>query len=595
MDIRKKTRSAVKPETTNEITVGNEVNTRSRRIKSIHEELLPIKKQKNTNTDVSEYELERLANIQRNEKFLASLGLNAIKSSLSASVPKAPPRKKEVSRKKTPAEINVPLRRSGRVTIDKLQEEILQLTNKGDIETAETKRKLLDDMVSKKEEGTYTVPDPIYEERRTRHDASPILFSDMVYDPEKYDVSKFQEDFAELLTVLQNTSISTSSTVPATIKKKNTKHTKVEDSTQDLQNIQIHNNEVARLTEARITAVCIHPTEHKIVVYAGDKLGNLGCWDVQKTEASELSGVYKYHPHVSNIARIHASPLQSTAIYSTSYDGTVRHFDIAKEQFTQAFEAPEELSGFYFTDADFLYDQAQCMYIGSNDGCAALIDFRASNSAYMWKRTCESGYKLNSIQQHPTMPHLLVTAEKNMISLYDVRKSSASSRNSMKALVTHIQHTLTISAATIAPDGEYLVSVAHDNTIRTWQNFTQPSVEADCIVTRHDNNTGRWLSTFRPAFDPKHDHVFALGSMLQPRRIEVYNPVLQTGLNSSNTSKSKQKTVAGAGGGDYTLELLCNLQDDQLASVCSRNAFHPSLNVLAGGNSSGRVHIFRDA
>ena len=44
--IRKRTRSAVKPETTNEIMVDNEVNTRTRRIKSIppDEELLSIKK-----------------------------------------------------------------------------------------------------------------------------------------------------------------------------------------------------------------------------------------------------------------------------------------------------------------------------------------------------------------------------------------------------------------------------------------------------------------------------------------------------------------------------------------------------------------------
>jgi hypothetical protein len=41
------------------------------------------------------------------------------------------------------------------------------------------------------------------------------------------------------------------------------------------------------------------------------------------------------------------------------------------------------------------------------------------------------------------------------------------------------------------------------------------------------------------------------------------------------------------------LSLLAAIKDDSLASVCSRNGFHPTLNIIIGGNSSGRVHIIR--
>ncbi len=40
-------------------------------------------------------------------------------------------------------------------------------------------------------------------------------------------------------------------------------------------------------------------------------------------------------------------------------------------------------------------------------------------------------------------------------------------------------------------------------------------------------------------------------------------------------------------------QLMRQLHSDYLQSVCSRNAFHPYLDVVACGNSSGRVHIFR--
>ena len=35
-------------------------------------------------------------------------------------------------------------------------------------------------------------------------------------------------------------------------------------------------------------------------------------------------------------------------------------------------------------------------------------------------------------------------------------------------------------------------------------------------------------------------------------------------------------------------------QDEYLASVCSLNIFHPTRNVLVGGNSSGRIHVFME-
>jgi WD40 repeat protein len=277
----------------------------------------------------------------------------------------------------------------------------------------------------------------------------------------------------------------------------------------------------------------------------------------------------------------------------------VRLFDVAKECFSLRFQAPESLEEMYFTEADFLADQPECMYVGTSDGAAALLDFRASSSDYMWKRACESGYKLNSIQQHPTQPNLIVTAERTAISLYDVRKGSASARSALKALVTHVAHSHSINAAHVSPDGEFLVSVSQDHTIRTWRNFLSPTTQPDCVVTRHDNNTGRWLSTLRPTFDPKRAHTFVLGCLLQPRRIEIFSPVVAGSKNNAAevgraTGKQKGSKLNAAEDGGYTLNLLCNLEDGLLGSVCSRNAFHPALNMVAGGNSSGRIHIFRE-
>lgn len=42
----------------------------------------------------------------------------------------------------------------------------------------------------------------------------------------------------------------------------------------------------------------------------------------------------------------------------------------------------------------------------------------------------------------------------------------------------------------------------------------------------------------------------------------------------------------------YNGECLHKLMDENLASVCSICVFHPTQQIIFGGNSSGRVHVF---
>ena len=86
----------------------------------------------------------------------------------------------------------------------------------------------------------------------------------------------------------------------------------------------------------------------------------------------------------------------------------------------------------------------------------------------------------------------------------------------------------------------------------------------------HDNHTGRWLSTFRPVWDVKHPHSFVMGSMSKPRCVEVF---------VVDDSASLMSPIA--------------LRSEGIASVMSRNAIHPTLDIIAASNSSGRVHIVR--
>jgi WD40 repeat protein len=349
--------------------------------------------------------------------------------------------------------------------------------------------------------------------------------------------------------------------------------------TKKMNKLKLAEEDLAKLTDHRITSIWLHNSTDKIIAAAGDKVGNLGIWDVDftGTQGSSQGGIYKYRPHVEGITRLHSWPSDHTKLYSVSSDGTIRYLDVVKEVFALGFTAPENINDVSFLDACFNED-GNTVLLGRADGKVSLVDFRSrtSSSGYEWTIEVYAGSRVNSVQQHPTNASLMVTAGGGTcgyIAVHDIRKPGGG--NKLKTVHELREHTKSINAAYVSPNGQFIVSVSQDNTVKACSaDFTDTTSNPVVCTLPHDNHTGVWLSTFRPTFDPKSDSAFVLGSMDRPRRIEVFNP---------------QKE----GDNDFAINLLANLQSYNLVSVCSRNCFHRSLDVIAGGNSSGRVHILR--
>jgi WD40 repeat protein len=547
---------------------------------AIKEEIVVDKTQKG----ISEYEKVRLENIRLNNEFLESLGLNNVKSKLE--VPKqekkAATRGSEVRRYSAPVG---PTRRSGRVTVEKLKAEIQDA--EGD--EKELKETLLKEMLLEKAKGSY---ETVIEQgndgwgARARIDeANFSLFpaANQPVDPDtdiKLWVDPLLKALSEIDIKKESSGSSSSSSGKkagaGTIKKEVGVKTSLAEYTLKLSKLRIVEDEVAKLTESRITQVWLHPSTDKLIVAAGDTTGNLGIFDVNNKESGN-GGVFKFKPHVSNISKLHSWSTEPSKLYSVSYDGTIRFLDLNKEAFVLGFEAPEGLFDLSFNDASFSND-GHSIFVGRTDGKVGLVDLRSTKqSTYEWCFETQAT-KINSVQQHPTDSNLLITAGSGaggIIAIHDIRKAGPS----CKPLTTMNEHTKSINAAYCSPNGKYIVSVGQDGTIRTWSNFITPSERAYCAITKHDNHTGRWLSTFRPTFDPKQPASFVLGSMDRPRRIEIFSP--------------SDAYTANPGSSNFSLSLLEAIRDDQLGSVCSRNCFHPTMDIVIGGNSSGRVHIIR--
>jgi hypothetical protein len=530
---------------------------------------------------LSAYERARLENIRRNEMFLSELGVASVRQSFSESAkkPKAVKRSKPVNVTRVPA---LPTRRSSRVTVDKLSAEIAQLRNEGNNLEADKLQEELDAKLAKQMEGSYEVElTANAAEPYARLAEDPIPFTNLLNeDVEEKQITMakeieciFQEIIREEEKVEEGKEKKKNGKTGSTTSKSSASSKFLDATASVFAKLQIKEDDVVKMTPNRMTSVALHPSDSKILAAGGDKAGYIALWDVEYG-GDDHEGVYRYRPHISNVCKIHFPDDDYSKMYTSSYDGTVRLLDIHTQAFTLMFEAPETIHETYFSDASFLYNQPSTVLLSKSNGSVGLVDFRSTNKSYQWSYDAQD-CRLTSVQQHPTDPNLIITAgsKDGGIAIHDLRKAG----KNWKSINYLTAHTKSINAAYVSPDGQYLVSVSQDDSVRTWKDFTGNSGEVKCKKVHHNNFTGRWLSTFRPTFDPKRANTLVLGSMQQPRRMEIFS-VKETG-----TAKNS----------DYSLDLIFNLQGDFMNSVNSRNCFHSKLEMVLGSNSSGKVHLFR--
>ena len=255
-----------------------------------------------------------------------------------------------------------------------------------------------------------------------------------------------------------------------------------------LNKMTVTEDDVAKMCQSRITAVLVHPNKDKLVVLAGDKDGHVGLWDVNNL-SDDTGGVLTYRTHNANVTRFHCCETNASKIYSASYDGTIRCLDTKANAFVVSFDAPDNADNCYTSDCFFAshhHGSDVTAFIGKTDGNIAFADFRASSSAYQWQFPAQLS-KVNSIQEHPTNANLVITAgtsKAGCIRVHDIRKAGKTA----SPLVEIDEHSKSINAAFVSGDGEFMVSVSLDNTVRTWSNFILPGSRPACEVRYFSDN-----------------------------------------------------------------------------------------------------------
>ncbi|KAJ4164040.1 hypothetical protein LMH87_005731 [Akanthomyces muscarius] len=337
-----------------------------------------------------------------------------------------------------------------------------------------------------------------------------------------------------------------------------------------------------KITPQRVYALGFHPIEEKPIVFAGDKEGNMGVFDGSQTapEADDDDDadtpdpvISAFKTHARTITSFVFSHTDANAVFSSSYDSSIRKMDLEKGVSTQIFAPQDPDEDMPISALDVASSAPNILYFSTLDGSVGRYDVRVPSSEELWTL---SEQKIGGFSLHPLQPHLLATASLDRtVKIWDLRKVSGKGDLRHPALLGEHSSRLSVSHASWSAGGQ-LATSSYDDTIKIY-NFAEagkwsPGQDIDesilepAHVIKHNNQTGRWVTILKPQWQLRPNdgyQKFAIGNM--NRFVDIF---------ASDGSQ------------------LAQLGGDGITAVPAVAHCHPSMDWVAGGNGSGKLCLW---
>ncbi|KAF6208263.1 hypothetical protein GE061_016717 [Apolygus lucorum] len=315
---------------------------------------------------------------------------------------------------------------------------------------------------------------------------------------------------------------------------------------------------LARMNTSRIQSLHVHQSMPNPLIFSGDKYGNFSIWRPNCAEDAK-DEVITHSAHRGGLNCISTSLEDKSVLYTTGYDGTILKVEMNKGQFTNIFATDFEDDVSHITWHDEF--EPRRFLVAHGRGDVGILDASAGKTVQKWIDCFPRSVK--TVQHHPTQSHYFVAASgTGNVKIFDVRNP--------KECVTEEIHGRSVSSAFFSPDGNSLLTNSFDDHVRVFDTSVISMSLKKTASYVHNNHTGRWLTPFKAVWVPQRNDVFHIGSMLNnPRRVRFYT------ANSEG--------------------VLMDLIDyDNLEYICSTQAMHPQLPLIACANSSGKLTDDRD-
>ncbi|OJD19731.1 hypothetical protein AJ78_00354 [Emergomyces pasteurianus Ep9510] len=355
-----------------------------------------------------------------------------------------------------------------------------------------------------------------------------------------------------------------------------------------------------KITPERIYSMAFHPTEAKPLIFAGDKLGNLGIFDASQTRPTTVKlednedeydddpdpviTIIKPHSRAISAMRLH--PSTPSKLYTASYDGSIRALDLEKSIATEAYAPSSKSDEEAVSCVDMALDDPHVLYFTTLEGYFCRYDTRISGNGHAnhntdTKRSSTDIYqlsekKIGGFSLCPSQPHLFATASLDrFMRLWDIRHLS---RKNPTPIGEH-ESKLSVSHAAFNSAGQ-IATTSYDNTVKIhdfgtkgFQSWKPGRTLSDndmnpTTTIRHNCQTGRWVTILKPQWQasPQSSNIqrFCIGNM--NRFVDVY------------TASGDQLAQLGGEG--------------LITAVPAVAVLHPTLDWVVGGTASGKVCLW---
>lgn len=260
--------------------------------------------------------------------------------------------------------------------------------------------------------------------------------------------------------------------------------------------------------------MAFHPSQDKPLIFAGDKLGNLGLFDASQTgaemkaeenddEDSEIPepAITAFKVHTRTITSFRNSG-DNKSLYSASYDSSIRRLDLEKGVAVEIWAPPSIDEDMPISGIDIPSSDPNLIYFSSLDGAFGRYDMRTSaDTAEIWQ-LCDK--KIGGFDVHPLYSHLIATASLDRtLKIWDLRKITGKGDSRIPTLLGSHESRLSVSHASFSASG-HVATASYDDTIKihslqscsTWKPGYQISDDelAPTAIIKHNNQTGRWVS-----------------------------------------------------------------------------------------------------
>jgi len=238
---------------------------------------------------------------------------------------------------------------------------------------------------------------------------------------------------------------------------------------------------VSKMTTKGVTHLGFMPRADMLLLAAADKEGSVGLWRADGPETAEDveddPSFRSFRPHAQYISGLKWSA--AGALYTCSYDGSLRLLDAEKEQWTELFasDAGDEFSAF-----DVTADGGAC-YVADNVGGLRLLDVRSGKADAPWSLHEK---RINTVHLEAGGSNLVATACGDAhVCVWDLRTLGRKAKP-----LASLQHGKSCQAAFWAPDSSLrLLTTSYDNTLNVWTDLAKGGVKATEI--KHDSKCPR--------------------------------------------------------------------------------------------------------